>query len=698
MDKQNIRSLIDNYNFVVPEIQREYVWGAAKNKSVFIQFVKDLNAKLQKGDTNIGFLYSYKSGVEHYLIDGQQRYTTLILMLYFIAASNGNDCLSKIDKILRIDEREQAFSYRVRSFTESFLHNLLKSGIVDSKVVRYQIWFKNEYNKDPTIKSMLGALDTFNSVIGECPNITLDNILNNIYFWYFDVDQTSQGEKLYITMNSRGEKLTDSEQIKPRLFRKENDKEAYGKKWDQWEEFFYKKDLRGDRPISSIDIAMNNIIRVVLELKTQKEHDEIKPIDDSNIIDLHDIEKYMDALDKLYELKEKKYSAEIARLYGDSNSDRNFYTLKGLLVEMLKVNHSKYEIEQIYQTIINQVRRNKLKNISYLNFLENYKNSSLNWYDFILLLPDSPDANVITGHEYDKIHICKEYGQEAENAIWEEQSCPFWNGDIKPLITWSKVGDKFNLANFKRLCHNFNLLFDQPENSGWTSDSVRQALLTRRLPDYPINGIFFGFDSSQWKAIMNNNSKEFHSFLNCFDDADKDKRDAIIADMKRNYPETPDNPWAEFVQHDYLLQYCNTKRIQTYRKEYGIECVKNSYKQPYSVKNMHLFFYLTDHISELNDIMPGWYRWEDSRGWKSVIKVCNNSCTYDFYIEYRKDHSEQYEIELVIKNQENSKDLIDKANLLGFTMQDEHLKTYVSQNLSELFDFLKKYVKILPNE
>ncbi len=698
MDKQNIRSLIDNYNFVVPEIQREYVWGAAKNKSVFIQFVKDLNAKLQKGDTNIGFLYSYKSGVEHYLIDGQQRYTTLILMLYFIAASNGNDCLSKIDKILRIDEREQAFSYRVRSFTESFLHNLLKSGIVDSKVVRDQIWFKNEYNEDPTIESMLGALDTFNSVIGECPNITLDNILNNIYFWYFDVDQTSQGEELYITMNSRGEKLTDSEQIKPRLFRKENDKEAYGKKWDQWEEFFYKKDLRGDRPISSIDIAMNNIIRVVLELKTQKEHDEIKPIDDSNIIDLHDIEKYMDALDKLYELKEKKYSAEIARLYGDSNSDRNFYTLKGLLVEMLKVNHSKYEIEQIYQTIINQVRRNKLKNISYLNFLENYKNSSLNWYDFILLLPDSPDANVITGHEYDKIHICKEYGQEAENAIWEEQSCPFWNGDIKPLITWSKVGDKFNLAHFKRLCHNFNLLFDQPENSGWTSDSVRQALLTRRLPDYPINGIFFGFDSSQWKAIMNNNSKEFHSFLNCFDDADKDKRDAIIADMKRNYPETPDNPWAEFVQHDYLLQYCNTKRIQTYRKEYGIECVKNSYKQPYSVKNMHLFFYLTDHISELNDIMPGWYRWEDSRGWKSVIKVCNNSCTYDFYIEYRKDHSEQYEIELVIKNQENSKDLIDKANLLGFTMQDEHLKTYVSQNLSELFDFLKKYVKILPNE
>ena len=32
MDKKSINDLLENFNFVVPEIQREYVWGATKNK------------------------------------------------------------------------------------------------------------------------------------------------------------------------------------------------------------------------------------------------------------------------------------------------------------------------------------------------------------------------------------------------------------------------------------------------------------------------------------------------------------------------------------------------------------------------------------------------------------------------------------------------------------------------------------------
>ncbi len=31
MRKININDLVAEYNFVVPEIQREYVWGAKKN-------------------------------------------------------------------------------------------------------------------------------------------------------------------------------------------------------------------------------------------------------------------------------------------------------------------------------------------------------------------------------------------------------------------------------------------------------------------------------------------------------------------------------------------------------------------------------------------------------------------------------------------------------------------------------------------
>ena len=91
MDKKNINDLLNDFNFVVPEIQREYVWGANKNKRVLSQFLKDLDHKLGQGDANIGFLYSYESGAEHYLIDGQQRYTTILLLCYYLAALEGND-------------------------------------------------------------------------------------------------------------------------------------------------------------------------------------------------------------------------------------------------------------------------------------------------------------------------------------------------------------------------------------------------------------------------------------------------------------------------------------------------------------------------------------------------------------------------------------------------------------------------------
>ena len=371
-----IKELLEGFNFVVPEIQREYVWGAVKNKRVLIQFLKDLDQKLSQGDANIGFLYSYKSGAEHYLIDGQQRYTTILLLCYYLAVDEGKDNLAHFIDMLKLNQNIQAFSYRVRSYTESFLQNLFKSGIKNADAVTDQTWYKRDYKDDTTITSMIGALSVFEAELKNCCNIQLERILNHVTFWYFDVDMTSQGEELYITMNSRGEKLTDSEQIKPRLLKVSAKKEFYGKKWDDWEEFFYNKQLRGKRNIDSIDTAMNNMIRIVLELKTLHEHSRINPVEDAGLITIEDIAKYMNAIIELYKINDGNYILEIARLYGDSKEDGDFYVLKALLTERLKDKKDLYEYERVYQTVKNHVRRNKLKNLPFLTFLKEYKESS----------------------------------------------------------------------------------------------------------------------------------------------------------------------------------------------------------------------------------------------------------------------------------------------------------------------------------
>ena len=690
MRKININELIADYNFVVPEIQREYVWGAKKNKQVLVQFLHDLNEKLSKGNANIGFLYSYQSGKEHYLIDGQQRYTTIILLLYYLSAKEGEEELASLQKKLRLDEILSAFSYRVRSYTESFLHNLLVQDVVASNDIRDQVWFKGEYANDTTRDSMIGALDIFEEVMDTCPHLKVNSILEHVYFWYFDVALTSQGEELYITMNSRGEKLSDSEQIKPRLLQKAGDKKHYyGKAWDNWEEFFYATEIRGKRSIATIDTAMNNLVRIALELKTKGKHDHIEPVEDSELLTIQDIEKCFDALMVIYKLYDGKYIPEIKRLYGDSTVDGNFYTLKGLLIEAMKGVKDNYEFEQVYQTIINHVRRNKLNHIAYLEFLSEYRKSCLSWYDFTMQGDNEVVSKIINGHELEKINICQRLGREAEVAIWTEQARPFWNGDIKQLIDWAKIGGSFDLSEFKRISNNFNLLFDKKEDEGWTSDNVRQALITRKLKDYPLNGLYFGYSSSKWKEIMKANSQGFLDFLNQFNDVDKAHRDEILEEMKEGYPETPENRWAEFVHYDCLLAYCNTKHVQNYRV-YGIECVKNSYKQPVSVKNMELEDFLSHHTADLG----GFTYWMDTREWRSVLWVYKDYYPVRFYFEYRKDNGGTFEVEVAMYDNSVNEKFEDYAKQLGFKLTDNRFLCILPNNHEEILHKIIEWTSI----
>ena len=324
-----------------------------------------------------------------------------------------------------------------------------------------------------------------------------------------------------------------------------------------------------------------------------------------------------------------------------------------------------------------------------MQFLKGYRGSNILWYDYILTEDQSTHA-MFNGHELEKIKICKELGKVAEAAIWNMQSHSFWNGEIKQLITWSKNETGFSLDNFIRICQCFDLLFDQKQNSGWTSDNVRQALITC-LPQYPLDGCYFGYASEQWKQIMRNNSDNFRRFLKMFDGVDKQSRDEKIDEMKRCYLEIPGNKWAEFVQHDYLLQYCNTKRIQ-YRDEYGIECVQNCYKQPFSVKNMHLDDYLKNHLKDCVSFSDGWNYCVDKGGWKSVIRIYNSKFPFEIHIQYRKDCDKQYEIALIA--QSNPFSNVEKITIeaAGFTHKEDRFVAYVSENMDSLMDAIGKVV------
>ena len=673
MNKLNIHSLLTDYSFVVPEIQREYVWGnkTSKNDYVLRQFLIDLNDKVSNGETNIGFLYSYKSGEEHYLIDGQQRYTTLILLLHYITVKENANSHEDYVSMYRIDKNISAFSYRVRSQTDSFLKNLLMSSAITSKMIKQQKWYKSIYEDDFTIHSMMDALDVIDEIWNTLPNLSSQTILNNIFFWYFDVDKTSQGEELYITMNSRGEKLTDSEQIKPRLLNKITnviEKESFGKKWDNWEEFFFRDKIRNGKPIEKIDSAMNNLIRLVLDIITLKEHSRINPIEDANLIELEDIERYMNAIISLSELSDGKYCEEIMRLYGDSEKDGNYCVLKALLTEVLKGQTNSDEYERVYQTISNHVTRNKIKNLDFLQFLKEYIDYSGTFYDFILTSNAEVANKVFNGHELEKIAICSEFNDiDKEKALWTEQSSDFWKGEMKSLITWSKINGNFSFERFKHIRANFHKLFKNKfDREDWTSDKVRQALIASRLPNYPIDGRF-GHYRDEWKEIFIQNSDNICSFIMQFDNVSSEDVPKTLDSIRKEYIESPENPWAEFVTFDYFLGYCNTKHL-SWTDECGWILVQNSWAKPFSVRNMRLFH---DLKKSFGDNINGWNMWM-YKSWNSCVCIQNDNQQIYTDIRYVRSDNDTYNLNVYLSKRnvlpENYDEL--KESLLSFIPKD----------------------------
>ena len=588
MEAQNLKELL-THRLYIPEIQREYVWGAEENIDKLIRFVEDVvNAVNQDEDKNVGFLYSYEVHrrynkdskedpnenllqvplySEHYIIDGQQRFTTLVLLLYVVALRE--DRLSDFQEILKSTEPTIQFSYNVRPLTEHFFRLLINQNKCLQNV-KENIWYTHEFERDMTITSMVNAIAKIDAYLDAKPhfNELYESILKHVKFWYFDVKQTSQGEELYITMNSRGEKLTESEQIKPHLFEKlPKDKvNYYGKLWDNWEEYFFKYRPTdcGDQAIRYVDIAMNNFIRIISELLSLKEQNEIELTEK---LSLPVLEKWFNALKRIP--ADDIFKREIHRLYS-TKEDARFFVLKSLLVTAMRQPDDQREYFRVRATMRNNVIRRKVTNhIPLLKFLKNYLFSPLSsFYEFILSGVDS--EHVLASNEIQKIRILQDVKSlEIEDLFWEDEHHCIWSGDISAVIEWAMVEDgQFSFILYKQYSEKFKELFKHNENelkSDAHLDLVRRAILTLKFDDYPNyyhswKNCSFAYEPGDWKQLFTSHKSVFKIFFTQLlnDDADK-----VMLSMIEKY-DIADN-YSEFVKEPYapeLLRYCQYKNFQ----------------------------------------------------------------------------------------------------------------------------------------
>ena len=720
MDKKNIEELLGNY-MVVPEIQREYVWGSNKNiVNQFIDSIKD------NKDINVGFLYSYSNGNQEYIIDGQQRLTTLVLCLYYASLMQGE--YDKFKSLLKVNSPNMSFTYRVRSNTEEFMQCLFNSGLYKEKEIKDSKWYHTCYDADLSISSMIDLLNYLADIKFD---VKYDDILN-IEFWYYPIDETSLGEDLYITMNSRGKTLDNAEKLKPLLFEKSRKElKNWGKIWDDWEDFFFTL-LNGD-DITKINVAMNNLIRIVWELKTCGEHNELKPFEAIKDLNLSDIELFFEAL-KL--IVNSEFKDKVDLLFGNKKSDEsdgNFLILKSLLLVCIKYGEDEkmrnVEMKRVYQLIYNKMyRRGSQKHIPLLTLLKTYhERINGNFYNIALDVCsgdgkddyfDASDLLMIQTMS-DSVKDNLSELSEVEKEFWKTQStdvvrCHYiWKGDLSTLINWSSENNNFNIETFCRYSSFFDSLFT--DFSGHEINSLRRAWIVGMKEYSPVKvGSYYTFcwEWEDWRRSITQHSTDFKLLIDNLIKY-KESEKTLNKAMQEYIDNSSDKDYIEFAKDSYLIDFTIESDTCDIYYHWGTEdwwiCTDGSRKRHTGFISRHNAYilkkfganYKNNSLSNSKKIGIGdWCVWYWAMSNDNYIAVENS--TYHIVIDIRYDNK-QKKCNFILKPREPRQDIEDKfaegfikkenEYHLDFDMQGEFNADLIKDKVLEYisrFEYLNK--------
>lgn len=225
MERYTLYSLLQQYNVIIPQLQRDYAQGREDKQGLREEFLcelKDVLSIEEPRKLSLDFVYGYTDNEAcFYPLDGQQRLTTLWLLSWYLCPLEelGESCdwLSK-------------FSYRTRISASRFCEQLvanadaIKSNVSEglSKVITEMPWFRVSWLQDPTVKGMLVVLDAIHRLTMDYDKALLWYRLveeQRIGFYLLDIksSQFRLTDELYIKMNARGKELTQWECYKAEL-------------------------------------------------------------------------------------------------------------------------------------------------------------------------------------------------------------------------------------------------------------------------------------------------------------------------------------------------------------------------------------------------------------------------------------------------------------------------------------------------
>lgn len=203
-------SIFDSVKYLIPLYQRDYAW----EEKQIVQLIEDIDDMNLEEKYYIGSLIVAKHNDSYEVVDGQQRLTTLFLLLSYLGLNEGN---------------EEALSFSCRDKSNYTLRHI-RPFLSDER---------DKYDADHLQQNIISGLNIIKENIEKFTaerKTEFVKKLENVVIYRVEVPDHTDLNHYFEIMNSRGEQLEQSDVLKARLMSElqgnKKDQEVFAAVWD----------------------------------------------------------------------------------------------------------------------------------------------------------------------------------------------------------------------------------------------------------------------------------------------------------------------------------------------------------------------------------------------------------------------------------------------------------------------------------
>ena len=567
----------DAISFEIPIIQRDYAQGRSDERSKEIRktFLGSLIAAVEnypQKNIELDFVYGKRNKNKVYLLDGQQRITTLYLLHWYLAQRLQKPSLLK----------DVALSYRVRQYADEFTQKISDESTqidftssIPSQAICNCTWFFDAWKHDPTVKGMLNTLDTIHELLK-------DKEINEERYWqpleegavtfyWLDLEEHQLTDELYLKMNARGKQLSNFENFKASLVKRiadngweENtnttEKESFSFKMDTiYTDLFW--EYRGE--VNVIDYEVTNffagmaMIGYALKENSEAQQKRIQELFNNPLsVRVEDFEEsdfklFMSYLDFYSAEKNISIETELWKYYNSDNKrgffeefikDENkgtgefykgatypqrvfFYALSELFMKSEDKNNISEDFIRVIRNIVENatidsaqtfVGAIKLMKELLEGFLEVLSKGVQDIYSYLskTAIQSNFASYQVTQEKQKAERIVANL--EWKDVIWEAENHPMFKGDIGFLL----LETENNLSLFKKRYEVAKEMFDEKGVKGKYKENmllIRALVATFDEWHLLTHGLTYDCEKDTWKEILEYDRDSSAYFLKVLD-------------------------------------------------------------------------------------------------------------------------------------------------------------------------------------